>query len=333
MRYLLNGLQNRINGYARITYKVASRIFNRAYHACQASSRRGVIIAIMLSLPLQSALAIEPMDDALTRIAQSKTIKIGHRVDEPPFSYSVDGHAVGYSVDLCLRVVEGIKRYLNRDDIQIIFIPVTTATRFLLIRNHGIDLECAATTNNRERRKMAEFTYPHFVTSTRFVALKRTGIKKIADLAGRSVSASSGTVNFEQLNAANTRMKLNISVVLKKLNKDAFELVANGSVSAFVMDDILLAGLVASSANPSDFVLSEDYLSRPEPYGILMPPGEPIFKQVVNAELRHIFAQGEINAIYDKWFLSPIPPDGVNLRFPMPESLKAVLAQPEEYLD
>ncbi|QTF07680.1 amino acid ABC transporter substrate-binding protein [Brenneria izadpanahii] len=287
----------------------------------------------MLLLPLQQAAADVPMDNTLTKIAQTKTIKIGHRVDEPPFSYTVDGRAIGYTVDLCLRVVEGIKRYLDMDDIQIAFIPVTTATRFPLIRNHGVDLECAATTNNRERRKMAEFSYPHFVASTRFVALKRTGIKRIADLAGRSVSASSGTVNFEQLNAANSRMKLNISVVLKKLNKDAFNLVAKGSVSAFVMDDILLAGLVASSDNPSDFILSEDYLSRPEPYGILLPPGEPVFKQLVNEELRHIFTQGEINAIYDKWFLSPIPPDGVNLRFPMPDSLKAVLAQPEEYLD
>ncbi|RLM18142.1 ABC transporter substrate-binding protein [Brenneria alni] len=274
-----------------------------------------------------------PMDNTLTRIAQTKTIKIGHRLDEPPFSYQVEGKIIGYSVDLCLRIVERIKKYLQQDDIQIVFVPVTTATRFALVNNRGIDIECAATTNNRERRKLVEFSYPHFVTSTRFVALKRTGIRRIEDLAGRSVSASSGTVNLEQLNAANIRMKLNISVVLKKLNQDAFDLVAQGKVSAFVMDDILLAGLVASSANPSDFVLSDDYLSRPEPYGILLPPGDLVFRRVVNEELRYIFTQGEINAIYDKWFLSPIPPDGVNLHFPMPQSLKAVLAQPKDYLD
>ncbi|MCG8708072.1 amino acid ABC transporter substrate-binding protein [Brenneria sp. 4F2] len=288
---------------------------------------------MVLFAPLQQSAAVEPMDNTLMRISQTKTIKLGHRLDEPPFSYQVDGKIIGYSVDLCLQIADGVKRYLKQDDIQIVFVPVTTATRFLLIRNHGIDLECAATTNNRERRKMAEFSYPHFVTSTRFVALKRSGIRRIEQLAGRSVSASSGTVNLEQLNAANSRMKLNISVVLKKVNKDAFDLVANGSVSAFVMDDILLAGLVASSPTPSDFVLSEDYLSQPEPYGILMPPGDLVFKKVVNEELRTLFTQGEIDAIYDKWFLSPIPPDGVNLRFPMPQTLKTFLAQPQDYLD
>lgn len=325
MRYLLNGSQVLLNRYAQMAYRLAARIFH-------APCRQATMTMVLL-LPLQQAAAVEPMDDTLTRIAQSKTIKIGHRLDEPPFSYRVDDRIVGYSIDLCLRIAEGIKRYLKQDDIQILFVPVTTATRFPLIRHHGIDLECAATTNNRERRKMAEYAYPHFVTSTRFVALKRNGIRRIGDLAGRSVSASSGTVNLEQLHTANRRKKLNISVVLKKVNKDAFDLVANGSVSAFVMDDILLAGLVASSPTPADFVLSEDYLSRPEPYGILMPPGDLVYKKVVNEELRTIFTQGEINAIYDKWFLSPIPPDGVNLRFPMPQTLKAFLAQPQDYLD
>ncbi|MEE3652606.1 MULTISPECIES: amino acid ABC transporter substrate-binding protein [unclassified Brenneria] len=288
---------------------------------------------MILALLSQPAVAVAPTDSVLTKIAQTTTIRIGYRVDEPPFSYQVEGKAVGYSIDICLRIVDGIKKYLGLNEIRIVFVPVTTATRLPFIRNRGIDLECAATTNNSERRKQVEFSYPHFVASTRFVALKRSGIRRIEDLAGRSVSVSSGTINLEQLNAVNMRMKLNISVVLKKINQEAFELVANGKVSAFVTDDILLAGLVASSANPSDFVLSDDHLSRPEPYGILLPPGELAFRQVVNKELYRIFTQGEIKAIYDKWFLSPIPPDGVNLRFPMPQNLKAVLAQPKDYLD
>ncbi|MEC5345152.1 amino acid ABC transporter substrate-binding protein [Brenneria populi] len=324
MRYSRRGAAA-VNAYARTVCRLAFGMF--------AGGRRKAALAVVMLLLLPPPVAAVPMDDTLTRIARTKTIKIGHRLDEPPFSYQVDGQVIGYSVDLCLRVVEGIKRYLRQDKIRIVFVPVTTATRFAQIRNHGIDLECAATTNNRERRKMAAFSYPHFVASTRFVALKRSGIRRIGDLAGRSVSASSGTINLDQLNAANMRLKLNVVVVLKKTNQEAFDLVANGGVSSFVMDDILLAGLVATSPAPSDFVLSEDYLSRPEPYGILMPPGAPIFQTVVNQELRAIFTGGEIGAIYGKWFLSPIPPHGVNLRFPMPQALKALLAQPQDYLD
>ncbi|WP_191091598.1 amino acid ABC transporter substrate-binding protein [Affinibrenneria salicis] len=300
--------------------------------------RRAVVgwkrLILILLLPLApSPAAAIPMDNALTRIAQNKTVRIGHRLDEPPFSYVVNGQPLGYSIDICLQVVDGIKTYLQMDDIQVVYVPVSTATRFPQIRNHGIDLECAATTNNRERRKLAEFSWPHFVTATRFVALKNSGIRRLEDLAGRSVSASSGTINLEQLNAANARLKLNISVVLKKLNQDAFDLVANGKVSAFVMDDILLAGLIASAPRPDDFIISDDRLSRPEPYGIMMPPGQLTFRQVVNARLNTLFTNGDINAIYAKWFLSPIPPEGINLRFAMPPNLQAMLAQPKDYLD
>ncbi|PWC11732.1 amino acid ABC transporter substrate-binding protein [Brenneria roseae subsp. americana] len=293
------------------------------------------MIAIVCLLPWQLAGAVSPpgSESTLTNIAATKTIKLGHRTDELPFSYVVNGNATGYSVDLCLRIVEGIKTYLKLNEIHIVFVPVTTATRFLLIRNGGIDLECAATTNSAERRKMAEFTFPHFVTATRFVAKTNSGINHIGDLAGRSVSAATGTINVGQLIALNHRLRLNISIMLKKTNEEAFAQVANGKASAFVMDDILLAGLIASSPSPADFVISEDALSRSEPYGILIRPGDLAFKRVVNAELRTIFTDGEIDDIYAKWFLAPVPPDGINLNFPMPPHLKSLFADPKEYLD
>ncbi|QCR10405.1 amino acid ABC transporter substrate-binding protein [Brenneria rubrifaciens] len=290
-------------------------------------------MAVICLLPWQPAGAAIPPDSALASIAATKTIKLGHRLDELPFSYVVNGNVTGYSIDLCLRIVEGIKTYLKLDKIRVVFVPVSTATRFPLIKNKEIDLECATTTNSAERRKMAEFTLPHFVTATRFAAKKSSGIRRIGDLAGHSVSASTGTINVGQLIAMNLRMKLNISIVLKKTNGEAFALVANDKASAFVMDDILLAGRIAASPNPADFIISEDALSRPEPYGILIRPGDLAFKRVVNAQLRTIFTSGEIDKIYAKWFLSPVAPDGINLNFPMSPELKSFLSDPKEYLD
>lgn len=295
--------------------------------------RAGAMIAVISLLSWQPGRAAIPPDSTLATIATTKTIKLGHRTDELPFSYVVDDKVVGYSVDLCLRIVDEVKTYLKLDEIHVEFVPVTTATRFPLIRNRGIDLECAATTNNAERRKIAEFSFPHFVTATRFVAKKSTGINRIGDLAGRSVSAATGTINVGQLIATNLHRKLNISVVLKKTNEEAFAQVADGKASAFVMDDILLAGLIASSPNPDDFVISEEALSRPEPYGILIPPGDLAFKEVVNTALRAIFTSGEINDIYAKWFLAPLPPQGINLNFPMPSHLKPFFTEPKAYLD
>lgn len=270
---------------------------------------------------------------ALARIAATQNITIGHRQGELPFSYVVENQVVGYTTDICLKIVDEVKEHLKLDNLKITYVPVTAATRFVYIKSGRIDLECAATTNTAERRQLAEFAFPHFVTATRFVTRKSDGIKSIKDLAGRSVAATTGTINVEQLNALNRSMNLNISVLLNKEHKDAFTQVESGKASAFVMDDILLAGLVASAAIPSDFVISDESLSRPEPYGIMMPPGDLEFKAIVNNALSKIYTGGEIVQIYDKWFISPVPPAGTNMNLPMSPELRAAFASPQEYLD
>lgn len=271
--------------------------------------------------------------DTLARIAETGKISIGHRQNELPFSYVVDGQVVGYSTDICLRIVEGIRRDLKLDNLQVVYVPVTTATRFILVGNGSVDMECAATTNNAERRKLAEFSYPHFVTATRFVSKKKDAMDAVADLAGRSVVSTTGTVNIEQLNALNRTQHLNISVILSRGHKEAFDMVEAGRASAFVMDDILLAGLVASSARPADFTISSEALSRPEPYGILMPPGDLNFKNLVNREMHRLMESGEIQGIYDKWFQGPVPPAGQNLNLPISQELKDAFTNPQEYKD
>lgn len=271
--------------------------------------------------------------DALSKIAQTRKIFIGHRQNELPFSYVVDGKVLGYSTDICLRIVEGLKEELRIPKIDIEYVPITTATRFILVANGTIDLECAATTNNAERRKLAEFSYPHFVTATRYVSRRKDRMSTINDLAGRSVVSTTGTVNIEQLNALNRSRHLNISVILSRGHKEAFEMVEAGRASAFVMDDILLAGLVASSSKPTDFAISSETLSRPEPYGILMPPGDLAFKEAINRGLRRIFESGEIYALYDKWFTRPVPPAGQNLNLPLSPELREAFTHPREYLD
>lgn len=226
-------------------------------------SRLWRIIALAALLNAANAAAV----DTLAKIAQTGKIVIGHRLDERPFSYVADGKVTGYSIDICLRIVDALRETLKLDRIAVEYVPVTTARRFIMIGNGSIDLECAATTNNAERRKQAEFSYPHFVTETRFVSRTAEGLNNIADLAGHSVVSTTGTVSVEQLNALNRTRRLNISVILIRGHQEAFDMVATGRASAFVMDDILLASLIAASSDPSAFAISREALSRPEPYG------------------------------------------------------------------
>jgi glutamate/aspartate transport system substrate-binding protein len=272
--------------------------------------------------------------DTLRQIAKTAKIRIGYREAEPPFSYQLpDGEVTGFSTDLCRAISEDIRTQLKLDKLDIEYVKATPATRFILVRSGKIDIECAATTNNSERRKMVDFSYPNFMTATQFLSRKQDNLKSLADLAGRSVTSASGTVNIEQLNAVNREKNLNISVMPTKTNEEAFELVVAGRASAFVMDGILLAALAATSDNPGLYALSDETLSAPEPYGLVFRRDDPAFKAAVNDSLRQIFTGPAINGLYEKWFTKPIPPNGMNLNLPMAASLKQAYDHPSEYRD
>lgn len=293
---------------------------------------RVILLSAVAACPA-SQVAAQEVVDTLAKMKKTGTIVIGHRAAEPPFSYLVAGVPTGYSVELCQRVVGDIAKSLGITNLKIEYVPLSSATRFVMVKSHRVDMECAATTNNAERRKLVAFAYPHFVTATRFVSLKNSNIQTIADLAGRSVAATTGTVNLEQLNAINQQRKLNISVMLNRENADSFNLVSNGKASAFVMDDILLAGHISASAKPDDYFISKETFSKPEPYGILLPLGDEPFKAAVNQSLHASFTGKYIHELYTKWFERPIPPSGQNMKLPMSPELKAVFAEPKEYLE
>lgn len=269
----------------------------------------------------------------LEKIAQTKTISIGYREDEVPFAFKgPDGGAIGYTIELCQNIADRVRSHLKLDKININYVLATPATRFVLVKSGKIDLECSATTNNAERRELVSFSYPHFITATRFVAKKASGVKTIKDLAGRTVAATTGTVNIEQLQTINRADKLNISVMLARQSSDGFAFVENNKASAFVMDGVLLAAQVAFSKKPDDYLVSSETFGPPEPYGILMRKGDEPFQKLVNDTLRQLFVSGEINRIYDKWFMAPLPPEGRNFNLPISAELQATFDDPQEYL-
>lgn len=283
-----------------------------------------------LALPLAAEDGKSP---TLEKIARTKTITIGHRQDELPFSYvTPDGVARGYSIELCEKIAEHIRQTLKLDTIKVDYVVATPATRFLLVKSGKIDMECSATTNNAERREQVAFSYPHFITATRFVSKKSSNLKTIRDLAGRTVASTTGTINIAQLQNLNRAEKLNISVLIAKLNSEAFAMVENNRASAFVMDDVLLAANVAFSGSPEDYVVSKEAFGPPEPYGILLPKGDEAFKTLVNEALFLMFTGGEAEAIYNKWFMSAVPPDNRNFNLPLSPELKAAFKEPKEYL-
>ena len=167
------------------------------------------------------------------------------------------------------------------------------------------------------------------VTANRFVSKKAAKLNKLEDLKGKTVVSTSGTTNIKQITEINGQKNLGITILPAKDHAEAFLMVETGRAAAFVMDDILLYSLVAQSRSPKDYVISAEALSV-EPYGIMLRKDDAAFKKVVNGAINAVYKSGEINKIYDKWFLKPVPPKNINLNVPMSAPFKKVVAKPTD---
>ena len=276
--------------------------------------------------------AAEPeLTGTLKKIKDSGSITIGHRDASIPFSYYDDKQQpIGYAMDLCARIVDAVRTELKSPKLQVKYQLVTSANRIPLMANGTVDLECGSTTNNIARQKEVAFTITHFLTANRIVSKKSANLKSIDDLKGKTMVSTSGTTNIKQLTDLNTSKSAGMNIIPANGHPEAFQMVETGRAVGFAMDDILLYSLVASSRNPSEFVISDFALSLPEPYGIMMRKDDAPFKKVVDNAMSQIYKSGEINKIYEKWFQKPVPPKGINLNVPMSPVFKNVVAKPTD---
>jgi glutamate/aspartate transport system substrate-binding protein len=289
-----------------------------------------VLVAIIMA---GSAGAAE-LTGTLKKIKDENRIVLGVRDAGPPFSMiDSDGKFIGYTIDICNRIVDAVRKELNAPGIRVETNPVTSSTRIPLMTNGTIDLECGSTTNNAERQKQVAFTNAHFVATSKFAAKKAQNLKTIDDLKGKPVVSVSGSVNIVQINKINAERQLGMKVMTAKDVVEAFLLLESDRAAAFVMDDVQLSVLIAQSKDPSAYAISDDAFAPPEPYGIMLRRDDAPFKALVDRATAELYRSPEIETIYAKWFQSPVPPRGVNYALPMPAALKRAFAQPTDSPD
>jgi len=288
------------------------------------------MIAVLIGAGLIAGAAQAQESGTLKKIKDTGTITLGVRDSSIPFSYLDDKQSYqGYSIDLCMKAVTAIQKHLGLTQLNVKMNPVTSATRIPLMANGTIDLECGSTTNNLERQKQVAFAPTTFVVGTRFLAKKSANVNSINDLKGKAVVSTAGTTSMKLITALNGEKNLGMNLLSAKDHAESFLMVETGRAVAFLMDDILLASLAASSKNPGDYSITKDIMEV-EPYGIMMRRDDPAFKKIVDDAIINVFKSGEINKIYAKWFQAPIPPKNVNLNWPMSEQLKRVIAKPTD---
>jgi glutamate/aspartate transport system substrate-binding protein len=280
--------------------------------------------ALCLSFPAAA------QEGTLKKIKDSGAITIGHRDASVPLSYYDDKQQpIGYAMDLCMKIVDAVKADLKMPAIKVNYQLVTSANRIPLMANGTIDLECGSTTNNIARQEQVWFTITHFVTANRWVAKKSSKIHTLADLKGKTIVSTAGTTNIKQITEINAAQNLGMNIISANGHPEAFQMVETGRAVAFVMDDIILAGLAAQSQKPGDYEISAVGLSV-EPYGIMLRKGDTAFKAVADKAMTEVYKSGQINAIWSKWFEKPIPPKGINMHLPMTDVFKKVVAHPTD---
>ena len=278
----------------------------------------------LLLTALLVTLSMAPTANAQTleKITASNKITVSYREASVPFSYLIgSSKSVGFSVELTEAIIDDVRKKVKKPTLEVAYVSVTSQNRIPLLMNGTIDLECGSTTNNSVRAKDVTFAINHFYTGTRLLAKKSSGIKNYADLAKKTVVSTTGTTNAQVIRKYNADKKLDMQIILGKDHDDSLLLVENDRATAFAMDDILLFGLMANSKNPTTLEVVGDAL-QVEPYACMVRKDDPEFKKLVDDTITRLAKSGEFAKLYDKWFMSPIPPKGVNLNLPMAAELK-----------
>ncbi len=276
------------------------------------------------------SVSAQELTGTLKKIKDSGSITLGHRESSIPFSYYDDNQqVVGYSHELMMKVVEAIKQELKTPNLKVGLNPVTSQNRIPLVQNGTVDLECGSTTNNTERQKQVAFSNSIFVIGTRLLTKKDSGIKDFPDLAGKNVVTTAGTTSERLIRKMNDEKKMNMSIISAKDHGESFLTLETGRAVAFMMDDALLYGELAKARNAKDWIVTGTPQSF-EAYGCMLRKDDPQFKKLVDATLAKAMQSGETEKIYKKWFLSPIPPKGLNLNFPMSKEVTALYKNPND---
>jgi len=294
---------------------------------------RKILVSAALIAACGGGASAQDLSGTLAKVQETGQLVLGHRDSSLPFSYYDDQqNVVGYAIDICRHVADAVQAHLGLDELDVQLVPVTPSTRIPLLTNGTIDLECGSTTNNTERQTQVGFAITHYVVSPRFVSKAANGLETLDDLRGQTIVSTAGTTPLQLITELNVEQDLGINIISANDHAEAFLMVETDRAVAFFMDDILLYSLAANSRTPGEYVISEEAYGV-EPYGIMVRKDDPEFKAVVDGAIADLYASDDFQALYEKWFLEPIPPQGVNLNVPMSAALQNVVANPTDSPD
>lgn len=285
--------------------------------------KKQLLAIAVMALAATSALA--QANDTIAKAKATGVVTMGVRESSGALSYTLgDGKFAGYHVEVCQRILAEVEKLAGRK-LEVKYAPVTSQNRIPLVQNGTVDIECGSTTNNATRAKDVGFLNTVFVEEVRIAVKANSGINSIAQLAGKNVATTTGTTSVQHLRKHERGANINFNEVFGKDHADSFLLLETGRADAFVMDGSILAGNIANAKNPNDFKIVGEVLSV-EPIAIMIRKDDAALKKVGNEVIAGMVKSGEMQKIWDKWFMNPIPPKNTKVGLPASESTKAAWA-------
>jgi glutamate/aspartate transport system substrate-binding protein len=267
------------------------------------------------------------LSPTLASIKASRTVRLGYREASPPFSFLDEvNRPIGYSIELCQAVVEELAVEVDEPELNIDYVKVTPETRFPILRDKKIDLECGSTTANPERARRAAFSPLTFVAGTRLMVPRAAAVRAIGDLKGKTIVVTRGTTNEQAIANTDKKFALGLKIVTADDHEQSYQMVADGTAQAFATDDILLYGLIARHRAQDRMKVVGDFLSY-EPYGLMFRKDEPAFAGVVERTFRKLATNHDLLPLYRKWFMERLPTGetlGVEISPQLEESFKVL---------
>ena len=273
--------------------------------------------------------AFAQANDTIGKVKASGVITMGVRDSSGGLSYTMgDGKYGGFHVEVCQRIMGNLEKAVGKK-VEVKYLPVTSQNRIPLVQNGTVDIECGSTTNNAARAKDVAFVDTTFVEEVRIAVKAKSGINSISQLTGKNVATTTGTTSVQLLRKHERAKGVDFKEVFGKDHADSFLLLESGRADAFVMDGQILAGNIASSKTPADYRIVGEPLSV-EPIAIMLRKDDAAFKKLADDTVKDLIKSGEIQKIYDKWFMQPIPPKNVAINLPASAATKAAWANPND---
>lgn len=282
----------------------------------------GLTLAGMFAACVQA----QPSGGTLDKIQSSGKVVMGVLESSPPMSYALGAERryVGYHVELCEKVLARIV-----PTARVEYMALTPQNTLPLVVNGTADIGCGPKTNNAARQKEVAFAVTTYISQVRMAVRTDSGISSFKQLDGKNIAASSGTTAVQLLRKYGRDNGVNLLTLLGKDQYESFLMLESGRAQAFVIDDNLLAGLIAGSKNPGDYKIVGEVLGA-EPIALIFRREDPRFKRAVDGALTEMLQSGEAARIYDKWFMQPIPPTNKSLNLPMSDALRQLMKEPND---